>query len=255
MNPVTTAGLAVIGDEILSGKVRDTNTPFLIGQLRELGVGLRGIAVVPDVLGEIAATVRAFSERYDVVFTSGGVGPTHDDLTIQGVAQAFAVPVERHRDLERRMRGYYEQRGQPVLERNLRMAEVPRGAELLYADTLVWPVLVMRNVYILPGIPEIFERKFLAIRERFRSAPFHLWEIFVSAEEGVIAGHLDQVVAGHPRVALGSYPRRDAHPADGHRVRLTLESKDREAVARAFAELRERLAELVVRTTNGEGSE
>lgn len=229
ITPMPTAGLVVIGDEILSGKVTDSNTPFLIGELRALGVALRQIQVVPDILDEIAAAVRAAAGRYDHVFTSGGVGPTHDDLTIPGVALAFAVPVVRHPELEAGLRGYYQSRGQALVERNLRMADVPEGAMLLKADHLAWPVLAMRNVYVLPGVPEIFRAKFVAIRERFRDAPFHLRQIFVREEEGIIARHLDEVAARYPQVALGSYPRFSPGE-DGHRVKLTLEGKAAEDV-------------------------
>lgn len=233
---MSTAGLIVIGDEILSGKTSDINTPFLIGELRELGVALRRVAVIPDDLGDIAATVHSFSERHDHVFTSGGIGPTHDDLTMAGVARAFEVRVERHPELEAMLRAYYQARGLPLFERNLRMADVPAGVDLLHAPELQWPVLRMRNVYILPGIPEIFRRKFLAIRELFRATPFHLREVFVRDEEGAIASHLDRIAAEHPGVALGSYPRFTP-AADGHRVRLTLEGKDPDKVDRACEEL------------------
>jgi molybdenum cofactor synthesis domain-containing protein len=233
---MSTAGLVVIGDEILSGKTTDTNTPFLIRELRGLGVSLREIAVVPDEMEGIAATVRRFAQAYDHVFTSGGVGPTHDDLTVAAVAQAFGAGLVRSELLERMMRDYHAQRGLPLVERNLRMADVPAGASLIEGEGLLWPVLAMRNVYVLPGIPEIFERKFLAIRERFRSTPFHLRQVFVREEEGAIAHHLDRVAHDHPRVALGSYPRWTP-ASDGHRVKLTLEGKSAEDVERACAAL------------------
>src|SRR6478735_3329447 len=113
------AGIILIGDEILSGKVVDENARFLIEELRELGVALRRVIVIPDVLDEIAGTVREFAARFDHVFTSGGVGPTHDDLTMDGVAMAFGEKVIRHPELERLLRGYY---GERLEERNLRMA-------------------------------------------------------------------------------------------------------------------------------------
>lgn len=243
------AGLIIIGDEILSGKTADTNTPFLIGELRELGVKLCEIAVIADDIAGIAETVRRFAGRYTHVFTSGGVGPTHDDLTIAGVAQGFDVPVERHAELVRILLAYYSGRRTPLVERNLRMADVPAGVTLLAGPDLHWPVLLMRNVYILPGIPEIFRRKFLAIRERFRDAPFHLRQIFVRGEEGEIARHLDHVAQSYPSVAVGSYPLL-APAQDGHRVKLTLESKDEDAANRASDELAELLGEdLIVRRT------
>ena len=230
-----TAGIVIIGDEILSGKTQDVNCNFLIGELRALGVALRRIAVIPDVLDEIEGTVRLFSQSFDHVFTSGGVGPTHDDITMEGVARAFGTRVVRHPRLEGILHQFY---GDKLESRNLRMAEVPEGAKLVDGDGLPWPVVSYDNVYILPGVPEIFKRKFLAIRERFRQAPYHLTSVYTIDEEGRIAAHLDHVVARYPEVSVGSYPRITT---DGWRVKVTLESKDAEQVSRAAAELVERL--------------
>jgi molybdenum cofactor synthesis domain-containing protein len=237
------AGIILIGDEILSGKVVDENARFLIEELRELGVALRRVTVIPDVLDEIAATVRDFSARFEHVFTSGGVGPTHDDLTMEGVARAFGTRVVRHPELERLLRGYY---GEKLEERNLRMAEVPDGAHFVHGDQPTWPVIAMQNVYILPGIPEIFRRKFKSIRERFRAAPYFLRSVFTSDEEGRIAGELDRVVAAWPRVQVGSYPKLD-HPE--YKVKVTLESKEQSDVEAAAADLVRALGPSVVRVT------
>ncbi len=244
---MATAALVVVGDEILSGKTVDTNTPFLISELRGLGVALREIAVVADAVPAIAEAVRRVSPRSDYVFTSGGVGPTHDDVTIAGIAEAFGVPVVCHPRLLELLRTYYAEKNRVLVDRNLRMAEVPDGTTLIEGPQLRWPVPQMRNVYILPGIPEIFRRKFSAIAERFRDAPFYLRQIFVRSEEGVIARHLDHIAAKYTDVALGSYPRLTADE-DGHSVKLTLEGKQQQRVDSATAELRELLgAELIVR--------
>lgn len=233
---MVSAGLIVIGDEILSGKTADTNTPFLIAELRELGVSLVEIAVIADDVAGIGETVRRFAERYTHVFTSGGVGPTHDDLTIAGVARAFDVPMQRNKELESWLLDYYNSRLPTAVERNLRMADMPVGIALIQSPELRWPVLQMRNVYILPGIPEVFRRKFIAIRERFRDTPFYLRQVFVRSEEAEIARHLDQIAQSHFDVALGSYPLL-MPAADGHCVKITLEGKDQAAVERATAEL------------------
>lgn len=238
-----TAGIILIGDEILSGKVIDENARYLIDQLRELGVAVRRMVVIPDVLDEIAETVRDFSRRYDHVFTSGGVGPTHDDLTMEGVARAFGEGIVRHPRLEALLRTYY---GERLEERNLRMADVPAGCHLVDGPTPTWPVIARGNVYILPGIPQIFRRKFEAIRERFRVAPYHLRCVFTLKEEGQIAVSLDRVVAAHPTVQVGSYPKLDA---PDYKVKVTLESKDAAAVEAACAELVAALGESVVRVT------
>lgn len=244
---MATAALVVIGDEILSGKTADTNTPFLIAELRSLGVALREIAVVADEVTAIAEAVRRVSPRFDYVFTSGGVGPTHDDVTMAGVAAAFAVPVVRHPRLAELLQAYYAEKKLPLVERNLRMADLPEGTTLIEGPQLRWPMPRLHNVYILPGIPEIFRRKFLAIAELFREQPFHLRQVFVRSEEGEIARHLDLVAGKYKDVALGSYPRLEPDE-DGHRVKLTLEGKTRERVDSAAGELIELLgAEVIVR--------
>ncbi len=243
---MASAALVVIGNEILSGKIVDTNTPFLIGELRGLGVALREIVVVPDEIDRIAETLRRVCPRSDHVFTSGGVGPTHDDVTMEGIAAAFSVPVVRHARLEALLRGYYELQRLPLLDANLRMADVPQGADLLEGPDLRWPVVRMQNVYILPGIPEIFRRKFVAIRERFRDTPFVLRKIYVLSEEGQIAEDLTTVAADFPDVAIGSYPRIQPD-ADGHRVLLTLEGKAADQVQAAVDALLSRISSHVLR--------
>jgi len=240
---VSTAAIIVIGDEILSGKFADENAAFLIRELRDLGVALRRIEVIPDSHEEIGIAVRAASERFDHVFTSGGVGPTHDDVTIEAIARAFGVRVVKNPILEGMLRAYY---GSRLEERNLRMAEVPEGAEMIAADAPSWPVTSFKNIYILPGVPVIFRRKFAAIRERFRVAPFYTRRVFCLAEEGVIARYLDAVVAEFPDIAVGSYPRFEEKD---FRVIVTLEAKDAALVAAATEALVARLpANVVVRT-------
>ncbi len=238
-----TAGIILIGDEILSGKVVDENAAFLTRELRELGVALRRVVVIPDVLDEIGETVRDFSRRFDHVFTSGGVGPTHDDLTMAGVALAFGQKIARHPALEHALRDHY---GAKLQERNLCMADVPEGVHFVPGDNPSWPVLAVENVYILPGIPELFRLKFNAIAERFRGAPFHLRSVFVAADEGHIADQLDRVVMSYPTVQVGSYPRWQA---SDHRVRVTLEGRDAASVDAATAELVAALGAHVVRVS------
>jgi molybdenum cofactor synthesis domain-containing protein len=245
-----TAAIIVIGDEILSGKFADENAVLLVKELRELGVALRRIEVIPDVLDEIAAAVASASQKHDLVFTSGGVGPTHDDVTIAGVARAFGVRVVRQAQLESILRSHF---GAAASEHNLRMADLPEGADLVWndgtgnpANQLTWPVPRARNVYILPGVPAIFRRKFAAIKERFRATPFHVRRVYCLGDEGDLAKHMDAVVAAHPAVAVGSYPRIEAQD---YRVIITLESKEAAATEAALADLVARLpAGIVVRT-------
>jgi molybdenum cofactor synthesis domain-containing protein len=228
---IPTAAILVIGDEILSGKTEDKNARLLIGELRELGVALKRIHVIPDDIDEVAAAVRELSSRFDHIFTSGGVGPTHDDVTIVGIARAFNVPIIRHPELERRIKSYF---GAEVDESRLRMADIPEGSELIDSPELRWPLLACKNVYILPGVPEHFSRKFLAIRERFRVAPFYAHAIYTLEDEFDLAENLRTVADSHPQVAIGSYPN---FSSDEYRVKLTLESKDCHALEAAVKEL------------------
>jgi molybdenum cofactor synthesis domain-containing protein len=230
-----TAAIVVIGNEILTGKSEDRNATFLIGELYDLGVSLRRIAVIPDDLDDIAATVRECSERFDHVFTSGGVGPTHDDMTIEGVARAFNRRVVRHPELAAMIVGYF---GDAADEKRLRMADTPEGARLIREGEMRWPVLAMENVIILPGVPELFRSKFEAIRERFRAAPFHSSAIYTREDEFDIAPRLDRVAAEHPSVEIGSYP---TFTREDYRVKITVESKEKASVERAVAALLELL--------------
>ena len=232
-----TAGLIVVGNEILSGKVVDSNTPFLARELRSLGTSLERVVVIPDDIEQIAAEVAAFSRAYDAVFTSGGVGPTHDDVTMEGVAAAFGVPVVEDPGLRAALEGYF---GSRLNAAHLKMAQVPSGAELVLDRKLGFPTVVMGNVYVLPGIPRLFEAKVVALRDRFRGLPFHLRQVLVKPDETVIAQFLDATLAAFPGLLLGSYPIL-AEPE--YRVRLTLESKDRDYVERALADLLARLPE------------
>ena len=238
---MATAGIVIIGDEILTGKFADENAAFLIGELRALGVDLRRIVVIPDVIDEIAATVTELAARFDFVFTSGGVGPTHDDVTMAGIAQGFGTRVVREPVLEERVRAYW---GVRLAAPNLRLADVPEGAELVYGKDQVWPVVAYRNVYILPGVPALFRRKFIDIRDRFRAVPMTVARVYIDAEEGQIAGELDVVVAAFPAVRIGSYPRFTERD---FKVLVTLESQTADEVAGAFAMMVERIGPRVVR--------
>jgi molybdenum cofactor synthesis domain-containing protein len=230
-----TAGIILIGNEILTGKIVDANASYLCRELRGLGVEVRKIAVIPDEVELIAAEVGEQSRLFDHVFTSGGVGPTHDDVTMEGVARALGVAVFRDPRLVRLLEGFHKGR---LNEARLKMAEVPEGAVLIPGEKLVFPAVMARNVYILPGVPEIFRQKFEALRERFREAPFHLCSVFVNMPEGTLADHLNELLARHPSIVLGSYP--EFSNAE-YKVKVTLESKDADRVGRAADDLLARL--------------
>jgi molybdenum cofactor synthesis domain-containing protein len=226
-----TAAIIVIGNEILSGKVVDTNAAFLCRELRSLGVALRRILVIPDELEEIAEAVRSYKPAFDVVFTSGGVGPTHDDITMAGIALALNRRVIRHPVLEQKIREFS---GGKINEARLKLAEVPEGADLVFAGDVNFPAIHLENLYILPGIPEIFREKFLALKSRFAVDPYFLRVVYSRAAESTIAHYLSRTLEAFPLLQLGSYPKL-GDPE--YRVRVTLESKDKEYVNRAFEHL------------------
>ena len=243
---MATAGIVIIGDEILSGKFADENAVFLIRELRALGVDLRRVTMIPDDIEDIASTVTSFASKFDYVFTSGGVGPTHDDLTIEGIAKGFGTRVVREPELEKRVRAYW---GAKLAEPNLRLADVPEGCELVYGKDQIWPVVAYQNVFILPGVPALFRRKFVDIRDRFRAEPVTVARLYINADEGEIADDLNAVVAAFPSVKVGSYPR---FSEKDFRVLITLEGKLASDVAGAQTMLAERVGAKVVRREDPE---
>jgi molybdenum cofactor synthesis domain-containing protein len=227
---VPSAAVVVIGNEILTGKFRDENGPFFVDRLRALGVDLVRIAVVRDEIPEIADEVRRCAAVADFVFTSGGVGPTHDDVTMEGIAAAFGLPMAIHPDLLDLLRHY----GLPEDAANLRMATVPEGAALEIGKGRSFPTIVVRNVWIFPGIPKLLRDKFDAVAHRFAGEPVRTARIYTDEYESEIATRLTAVALRHPAVAIGSYPR---FGEGSHHVILTLESRDGAALRAAHADL------------------
>ncbi len=237
-----TAGIIIIGNEILSGKVHDSNSFFLVAELRKLGVSVMRISVIPDDAETIGREAVAFSKEFDYVFTSGGIGPTHDDVTMKGIARGFGVRLISDESLEGTFRRRY---GSSVNEAMLKMAEVPEGAGLIELGDKRFPVICFRNIYILPGIPEYFREKFTSIRDRFRCPAFYLRRIFLNAEESDIAASLNTVVEESGDVSFGSYPVLD-NPE--YKIIVTAESRSEESLAEAVDKLLFRLpAEKIVR--------
>jgi len=235
-----TAGVIIIGNEILSGKFQDINSFFLASELRSLGVTLMRISVIPDDRKAIGEEAAGFSGTFNYVFTSGGIGPTHDDVTIEGIAAGFRVKVIRHPELVERLRTIYKGK---LNETILKMAGVPEGAEVIDTGEKSFPVISFRNICVFPGIPRYLREKFLAIRERFRSPAFYLKRIFLNAGEPDIAEILSKVVCGNQDVVFGSYPIIDQPE---YRIIVTAESRSPELLAKAVNELLRELPEEVL---------
>ncbi len=232
-----TAALLVIGNEILSGKVVDTNSPFLASELRQLGVDLERILTIPDEVDLIAREVRAMSEAHDFVFTSGGIGPTHDDLTMDGIAQAFGLRLEPSLSMLERMERH---QGEAPNDSQRKMAMIPVGAQVIDAGDQWFPVVIVENVHIFPGIPKLLEKKFHSIKDRFRGVPVQLRRIYVTKRESDIADQLNELLVEFPELMLGSYPKIEERD---YRVLLTLESRDGDYLARAQESLLARLSD------------
>ena len=238
-----TAAALIIGNEILSGKIADTNTAFLARGLFELGIELRRVVVCGDEVDTIARELDALRATHDLVFTSGGVGPTHDDVTIEGVAAAFDRPVVRSAAVEKVIRHYY---GDRATEAHFRMASMPEGSEMLRSAEAPWPTVVIENVYVLPGVPEIFELKFADLRKRLDEGhEFHSQAVYTQSGEGEIASLLERIAGAFPGVMVGSYVK---WRAEDYRTKVTFDSDDPGAIAKAADMLIEELdAALFVR--------
>lgn len=229
---VTTAAALAIGNELLNGKVQESNLHPLATTLRALGIRLNRTHTIGDDLELIAREVRELSASHDVLFTSGGIGPTHDDVTIAGVAAAFGVAVEHHPELTTMLERTY---GDRLTPEHLAMARVPAGARLLGTADIRWPTVVMNNVWILPGVPEIFRMKLAVVRAHLRGAEeFFGRAVFTLLEEAELKPLLDRVVEAHPEVEVGSYPKW-FDPT--YRTKVTFDGRQADAVQRALEAL------------------
>uniref|UniRef100_A0A8C4MNT0 FAD synthase n=2 Tax=Equus asinus TaxID=9793 RepID=A0A8C4MNT0_EQUAS len=220
-----TAGIIIVGDEILKGHTQDTNTYFLCRTLRSLGVQVCRVSVVPDEVAVIAAEVTSFSSRFTHVLTAGGIGPTHDDVTFEAVAQAFGDELKPHPELEAAIKAL----GGKGWEK---LSLVPSSARLHYGTDphtgcpFRFPLVSVRNVYLLPGIPELLRRVLEGLKGLFQNTAvqFHLRELYVAANEASIAPILAQAQAHFGRrLGLGSYPDWGSNY---YQVKLTLDSEE-----------------------------
>ncbi len=231
----TTFGLVIIGDEVLGARVVEANAAFLLEALRDLGGAVREVVFVPDEPESIAEAVLRQSSRCDVVLTTGGIGPTHDDVTVGAVGGAFGVGVIEHPVILEALAARA-----PLTPARRRLARVPDGAEVVFGDGVPWPVARLGNVWLLPGVPPFVRGLFRAISARFPSSPLRTRLLIeLVAEESAICEALDALAARHTAVAIGSYPRPEP---DGWRVRLTFEGSDAAAVSAAHAEAIARFA-------------
>jgi len=240
-----TAAILVIGDEVLGARVTDVNSTFLCRRLSELGVAVKRVVVVPDEVPVIAAEVAACAAGFTHVITTGGVGPTHDDVTMESVAKGFGMALRRHPEAEAAIRAFY---GADMNEAALRMAELPEGARLIMTPAMRFPVIRVENLWVFPGSPHLLKKKFEMVAGHFASTPFITETLCVNTGEPDIAPFLGEVQTRFPGAAIGSYPQEPGTP---FRLMITVKGKNGEVVAATAAALREGLAEWTVEPPTG----
>ncbi len=202
-----TAAMIVIGDEILSGRTRDSNMHHLAGQLTEAGIDLKEVRVVGDERGTIIAAVQATAQVYDYVFTSGGIGPTHDDITADCIAAAFDAPIDVREDARAVLAEHYAKSATELNEARLRMARIPEGATLIDNPVSAAPGFRLRNVHVMAGVPAVFQAMVASVLPTLTGgAPLISKTIRIERGEGDIAGPLGALAAEFPLLSMGSYP-------------------------------------------------
>lgn len=202
-----TAAMLVIGDEILSGRTRDSNMHYLAGELTRIGIRLQEVRVVADEHADIVAGVNALRARYDTVFTSGGIGPTHDDITADAIAAAFGVAIGHRADAMALLQAHYDRSGQPFNEARQRMARIPEGARLIENPVSIAPGFSLGNVHVMAGVPGIFQAMVASVLPTLTGgAPLLSQSLRVNRGEGEIATQFAALAAEFPDLTMGSYP-------------------------------------------------
>ncbi|MEL7344088.1 MAG: molybdopterin-binding protein [Pseudomonadota bacterium] len=230
-----TAAMLVIGDEILSGRTRDANMYHLAGQLTAHGVDLKEVRVVSDDASAIVSAVQALSSGYDHVFTSGGIGPTHDDITADCVAGAFGKPIDVRPDARAILQAHYDRNGQELNDARLRMARIPDGAALIENPVSAAPGFTLQNVHVLAGVPRIFEAMLAGVLATISGgAPLLSCSIRIERGEGDIAGPLGTLAQAYDDLSFGSYPFQK----DGlHGANIVIRGTDRSRLGAAQSAL------------------
>ncbi len=231
-----TAAVLLIGDEILSGRTKDRNLGFVADYLFALGIDLKEARVVADIEAEIVAAVNALRARYSYVFTTGGIGPTHDDITADAVAKAFGVAIDHHPDAVATLTAYFKEIGREPNEARLRMARVPKGAILIDNPVSKAPGFQIGNVFVMAGVPKIMQAMLEQVVPRLtKGVPMQSRAIEVLGGEGDLAKPLGEIQSRYPTVIIGSYPFQSVA---GFATNLVLRSRDFPALDAAEAEVK-----------------
>lgn len=205
--PNPTAAMLVIGDEILSGRTRDANMHYLAGELTKAGIDLQEVRIVSDHQTAIIAAVKALSDAYDTVFTSGGIGPTHDDITADCIAAAFGDTIDVRDDARALLQAHYDRSGQELNEARLRMARIPASASLIDNPVSTAPGFTLGNVHVMAGVPSVFQAMVASVLPTLTGGvPLQSRTLRVVRGEGDIAGPLGAFAALFDDLSVGSYP-------------------------------------------------
>ena len=205
--PNPTAAMLVIGDEILSGRTRDANMHHLAGELTRAGITLAEVRIVSDDRAAIISGVQELSAAYDTVFTSGGIGPTHDDITADCIAAAFDTPIDIREDARALLAAHYAKTGSDLNAARLRMARIPDGATLIDNPVSVAPGFSLRNVHVMAGVPSVFQAMVATVLPTLTGgAPLVTRTLRIDRGEGDIAGPLGELANAYPDLSIGSYP-------------------------------------------------
>ena len=241
--PPWSVAIVLVGNELLSGKSRDENGAHALKALRAVGADVRRLEVVPDEEALIVDAVVRCRKLARQVITSGGIGTTHDDVTVPAICQALGRKLVHAPEIVELLRLRW---GDDLHPYRIRLAEMPEGGEVYWGPDrqLVFPAIGCDGVLILPGVPELFREKLDALIERFRAPPIELVSLFLSCSEGEIAELLDQAARRFPDVAIGSYPKLKK---TDHRVKVTMESREADRVRQCRAHLVDRLRTVMVR--------
>lgn len=235
--PNPTAAILIIGDEILTGRTREGNAHFLAGELARAGITLRQIRVIPDDHAGIVAAVRELSAGHDQLFTSGGIGPTHDDITADAVAEAFGRTIGVRDDARAILAAHYAARGVEFTEARMRMARIPEGASLIDNPVSAAPGFSVGNCHVMAGVPNIFQAMVMGLLPRLQGgAPLisRNWQLMIA--EAAVADQLRALAEAHPEVSFGSYPF--VNDAGQYGTNLVARGTDLAAVEAAHAALR-----------------
>jgi molybdenum cofactor synthesis domain-containing protein len=233
---VKTSALIVIGDEILTGKVKDENSYVFAEAMFDRGVRVERIFVIPDNIKVIGETVRNAANAFDYVLTSGGVGPTHDDITFDGIAYAFNLPICDHKVAIDYFRNAQSDagRGEIVSEAQMKMLRFPTPCTVHFIKPLWLPLVIVRNVFIFPGVPYLFQTMLNGFSNLFEGGKFFRQIIFTDKAESKIAFDLKAVADQHPDVSIGSYPQMPGKP---YNVMVTIEGIEEEKVCLVASQL------------------